>query len=165
MSKYDCFCARCGTDITRNLTCGSIYSSDIDRKHICYHCWEKEQPEYLMRKIADLEAKLAESEEQLNNSEQKCLICNKYQENAQLKQQLAEKEKEIETMKHFKVTIGTMENNQVDISSTTYINQDKIELLERVKKEIVYPQLCFDYSLYLRVTSSIDTLIKEIKGE
>lgn len=43
-----------------------------------------------------------------------------------LQSQLAEKEKEIEQLKYFKVTIGTMENNQVDISSTTYIDQDKI---------------------------------------
>lgn len=55
-----------------------------------------------------------------------------------LRQQLAEKEKEIESLKHFKVTIGTMETNQVDISSTTYIDQDKIsfalEQLEKVKE-------------------------------
>ena len=50
-------------------------------------------------KIADLEAKLAESEEQLNNSEQKCLICNKEQDNEKLKQQLADKDKEIEKLK------------------------------------------------------------------
>ena len=57
---------------------------------------------------------------------------------ADLQSQLAEKEKEIESLKHFKVTIGTMETNQVDISSTTYIDQDKIsfciEQLEKVKK-------------------------------
>lgn len=61
-----------------------------------------------------------------------------YKENKQLKQQLAEKDKEIEKLKHFKVTIGTMENNQVDISSTTYIDQDKIsfaiEQLEKVRE-------------------------------
>ena len=55
-----------------------------------------------------------------------------------MKEQLAEKEKEIESYKHFKITIGTMENNQVDISSTTYTDQDKIsfalEQLEQLKK-------------------------------
>ena len=58
----------------------------------------------------------------------------------QLKKQLAEKEKEIESYKHFKITIGTMENNQVDISSTTYTDQDKIsfavEQLEKTRKLI-----------------------------
>lgn len=52
-------------------------------------------------------------------------------------QQLTEKEKEIEEMRHFKVTIGTMENNRVDISSTTYTDQKTdfaIEQLEKVKK-------------------------------
>ena len=55
-----------------------------------------------------------------------------------LEAKLAEKEKEIESYKHFKITIGTMENNQVDISSTTYTDQDKIsfavEQLEKLKK-------------------------------
>ena len=41
-------------------------------------------------KISDLEAKLAESEETINNLEQQCLICNKDKENEQLKQQLFE---------------------------------------------------------------------------
>ena len=57
---------------------------------------------------------------------------------ADLEAKLAEKEKEIESYKHFKITIGTMENNQVDISSTTYTDQDKIsfavEQLEQLKK-------------------------------
>ena len=57
-----------------------------------------------------------------------------------MKDQLAEKEKEIESYKHFKITIGTMENNQVDISSTTYTDQDKIsfavEQLEKTRKLI-----------------------------
>lgn len=47
-------------------------------------------------KITALESKLAESEEELNNLEQQCLICNKDQENERLKQQLAEKDTEIE---------------------------------------------------------------------
>ena len=58
---------------------------------------------------------------------------------ADLETKLAEKEKEIESYKHFKITIGTMENNQVDISSTTYTDQDKIsfalEQLEQIRKE------------------------------
>ena len=59
---------------------------------------------------------------------------------ADLEAKLAEKEKEIESYKHFKITIGTMENNQVDISSTTYTDQDKIsfavEQLEKARQLI-----------------------------
>lgn len=59
---------------------------------------------------------------------------------ANLEAKLAEKEKELEQLKHIKVTIGTMENNQVDISSTTYIDKDKIsfavEQLEIARKLI-----------------------------
>ena len=81
--------------------CGNLFINNPLDDEMCHIC-----------KIADLEAKLAESEkekqeylikykhwrtecakleEQLNNSEQKCLICHKDQENEQLKQQLVEK--------------------------------------------------------------------------
>jgi chromosome segregation ATPase len=116
------------------------------------------------KQIADLEAKLAESEEekqeylikykhwrtecakleeQLNNSEQKCLICSKDQENEQLKQQLAEKEKEIEKNE---TTISALRNSvYIDMLNIEMLelrelnrNQDKIsfavEQLEKVKE-------------------------------
>ena len=53
--------------------------------------WKIEKPR-IYKKISDLEAKLEESEETINNLEQQCLICNKDKENEQLKQQLAESE-------------------------------------------------------------------------
>ena len=106
---------------------------------------------------ADIHEKALETlmimKEQLAESENQCRECkhlnkkielnikNKLMaENCELQKQLAEKEKEIESLKHFKVTIGTMETNQVDISSTTYIDQDKIsfavEQLEIARKLI-----------------------------
>ena len=114
------------------------------------------------KQIADLEAKLAESEEKkesyrLQNEQHHLQLLQFYSrlgveafgadihEKALetlmiMKDQLAEKEKEIESYKHFKITIGTMENNQVDISSTTYTDQDKIsfavEQLEKTRKLI-----------------------------
>ena len=114
------------------------------------------------QKIADLEAKLAESEKskesyRLQNEHHHLQLLQFYSrlgveafgadihEKALetlmiMKDQLAEKEKEIESYKHFKITIGTMENNQVDISSTTYTDQDKIsfavEQLEKARKLI-----------------------------
>ena len=96
------------------------------------------------KSIKELKQQLAESENQCReckhlNKKIELNIKNKLMaENCELQKQLAEKEKEIESLKHFKVTIGTMETNQVDISSTTYIDQDKIsfciEQLEKVKK-------------------------------
>lgn len=112
------------------------------------------------QQISDLEAKLEESEKskesyRLQNEQHHLQLLQFYSrlgveafgadihEKALetlmiMKEQLAEKEKEIESYKHFKITIGTMENNQVDISSTTYTDQDKIsfavEQLEQLKK-------------------------------
>ena len=114
------------------------------------------------KQITDLEAKLAECEKskesyRLQNEQHHLQLLQFYSrlgveafgadihEKALetlmiMKEQLAEKEKEIESLKHFKVTIGTMETNQVDISSTTYIDQDKIsfavEQLEIARKLI-----------------------------
>ena len=114
------------------------------------------------KQITDLEAKLAECEKskesyRLQNEQHHLQLLQFYSrlgveafgadihEKALetlmiMKDQLAEKEKEIESYKHFKITIGTMENNQVDISSTTYTDQDKIsfavEQLEKTRKLI-----------------------------
>ena len=118
--------------------------------------------EKLQDKVADLEAKLVECEKskesyRLQNEQHHLQLLQFYSrlgveafgadihEKALetlmiMKDQLAEKEKEIESYKHFKITIGTMENNQVDISSTTYTDQDKIsfavEQLEKTRKLI-----------------------------
>ena len=97
-------------------------------------------------------------------------------EKVELQHQLAEKDEEIESLKHFKVTIGTMETNQVDISSTTYIDQDKIsfalEQLEQIRKEF---EIKFkgckwgDKMLvgkFCNITNEIiDNTINELKGE
>lgn len=100
-----------------------------------------------LKQLADLEAKLAESEsirkganEEIKNLHKRINEIVERDKNivTDLKQQLAEKEKEIEELKHFKISIGTMKNNQVDISSTTYVDQDKISFcidkLEKVKE-------------------------------
>lgn len=89
-----------------------------------------------------------------------------------LKAKLAEKEKEIESLKHVKVTIGTMETNQVDISSTTYIDQDKIsfavEQLEKAKSFCISAEdngWCVTHKNWLEIVEYIDNQIKAIKGE
>ena len=95
------------------------------------------------KKYFDIQKQLAESENQCReckhlNKKIELNIKNKLMaENCELQKQLAEKEKEIESYKHFKITIGTMENNQVDISSTTYTDQDKISFaVEQLEKII-----------------------------
>lgn len=57
MSKTKLNCCKCGKD----LGLGTKVSSDGVLWR-CEDCCEKEQPKYLMDKISDLEAKLAESE-------------------------------------------------------------------------------------------------------
>lgn len=99
-------------------------------------------------KIKDLEVKLAKSEEQLNNTEQMCLICNKDQENEQLKQQLAEKEK---LLKKY-------------VATSCPINQDKIELLIRIEKSM---ELCERDGLFFldKFKDHIKTIKKELEGK
>ena len=138
------------------------------------------------QQITDLEAKLAEEKEYTQQYRKECAkIQTDYY---QLKHQLAEKDEEIESLKHFKVTIGTMETNQVDISSTTYIDQDKIsfalEQLEKLKKftekeikeckKLLQEELEDDYyiqsvnarqSMCYEFKREIDNQIKQLKVE
>ena len=108
--------------------------------------------------IADLEAKLAESDEIINNLEQQCLICNKDKENEQLKQQLAEKDAEIEKLK----SMAERSSSVLDrfnycgesIVYNTTREQDKIsfciEQLEKVKeycREEAYHDSYGDYMI------------------
>ena len=213
MSSMNFTCDVCGREV---FSC-----TFVNGMKFCAKCYQETFGETDKdRKIADLEAKLAESERKLEEYKKcnckECMtdyeknlnqIIDKFlNENIKLKQQLAEKEKEreldnsfwkqecdslqktlaekekeIESYKHFKITIGTMENNQVDISSTTYTDQDKIsfalEQLEQLKK------LCqekfnwwensewegdiYDKSdvsnAYFDIESNIDNQIKQLK--
>ena len=176
---------------------GTWYSRESCRDLTNEEVFEELRTE--LRQFADLEAKLADSEEehellidQVEEETEKLRKQIKQESDARkrfveevknLKQQLAEKEKEIESYKHFKITIGTMENNQVDISSTTYTDQDKIsfavEQLEQLKK------LCqekfnwwensewegdiYDKSdvsnAYFDIEANVDNQIEELKKE
>ena len=128
MSSMNFTCDVCGREV---FSC-----TFVNGMKFCAKCYQETFGETDKDKtIAKLEAKLVESEKEreLDNSFWK-------QECDSLQKTLAEKEKEIESLKHVKVTIGTMETNQVDISSTTYIDQDKIsfavEQLEIARKLI-----------------------------
>ena len=121
------------------------------------------------KEIADLQSQLQQANEIINNPD--TLIFQQQQLIDNLKSQLAEKKKEIESYKHFKITIGTMENNQVDISSTTYTDQDKIsfalEQLEKVKDYFIEGYaICKNFSdFYWNFTEQIDNQIEELKKE
>ena len=110
-----------------------------------YEMRRKEQPKLLFPDSDEVYERYFELKQQIAKKEVDLLALDTEnysfkQQIDNLRQQLAEKEKEIEDMKHFKITIGTMETNQVDISSTTYADQDKIsfciEQLEKVKEKI-----------------------------
>lgn len=128
------------------------------------------------KKIADLEAKLAESENEI-----KTLICD-YEsritknhelmswlehKNEEIKEQLAEKEKEIKNLvlAHFE-----SDTNKPVLTTTQIINQDKIsfciEQLEKVKNEII-PIFCVPGGIYSNlhneVFKKIDNEIKQLK--
>ena len=160
-------CVKCGNEIlTGDIhwemgLCNNCYN-ELYKDHETHISLDKmwlklaqdfrDENEKLQDKVANLETKLAESEKKAysrghsqrdiaNEIKLNALredVANKEKRIVELKQQLAEKEEEIESYKHFKITIGTMENNQVDISSTTYTDQDKIlfavEQLEQLKK-------------------------------
>ena len=174
MSSMNFTCDVCGREV---FSC-----TFVNGMKFCAKCYQETFGETDKdRKISDLEAQLAEEKEYTQQYRKECAkIQTDYYKT---KQQLAEKDKEIESLKHVKVTIGTMETNQVDISSTTYIDQDKIsfaiEQLEKVK-EFVSRQLfittkgCSDLDeaeakgcneLREETIKEIDNQINELKGE
>ena len=136
----------------------------------------------LENKIADLEAKLAESEKELNRyaelfgmkdkdfyvvekSEYEKMKQGAKEIVAQLKQQLTNKEKEVEELKKgvYKVTLGTTPSNQIDFTENFYIiqNQTAIAELEKAKDKISYYLLKFDYFTPKQLTQ-VEKMIKAI---
>lgn len=112
--------------------------------------------------IADLEAKLAENEifykREINRRDTKL---------RNIKQQLAEKDNEImELASKLDLLESEKENLFRTLEEANEETQDKIsfagEQLEKVK-ELLYPELRFDYSLYLRAMHEIDNQIEQLK--
>ena len=102
--------------------------------------------------ISQLKQQLEEKEEQLNNLEQMCSICNKDQENEQLKQQLAEKEKLLEINE--RILRGTKLVKQE-------LEQDKISFVVEKLEEVKH------YAQHIQggLINYIENQIKSIKGE
>ena len=173
MSSMNFTCDVCGREV---FSC-----TFVNGMKFCAKCYQETFGETDKdRKIADLEAKLAESEKKAysrghsqrdiaNEIKLNALredVANKEKRIVELKKQLAEKDKEIESYKHFKITIGTMENNQVDISSTTYTDQDKIsfavEQLEQLKVEL---HIIHTNGYLKAIDEEIDNQIEELRKE
>jgi seryl-tRNA synthetase len=136
MSKHYISCARCSKDIVIK-TSNDCYSSEIDGQLVCRECWQKEQPQFLSNKIADLEAKLAEVKNSCDYYMKRSndLVCEigeykkhirfKGKEITKLKQQLAEKDKELEEVKKSKTYIMNF-GDKVKEVQVVDDNQDKI---------------------------------------
>ena len=143
------------------------------------------------RQLADLEAKLAESEEKCKKAYQEGLLQKQFDKDMeieQLKQQLAEKEKELKQIKldlgmfksvnEFINEYGIKKAREVLLQTEKTKRQDKIsfttEQLEKVKKEFNERKLEYItmetkthiYGLRIdRINELIDNQINELKGE
>jgi len=141
-----------------------VVSGEVAQKHLCYDCEEEYEPytleeiellrktksyrptyKQLKEKIADLEAKLAES---FTEKDVEGLIKDREETIKFLKQQLTEKEKEIKILKNMKA-------DEMALKVIQKSNQDKISFavseLERAKIEFetYYADRLNEYPEYL----------------
>ena len=155
-------------------------SKELDIVKECCDIWNKlkdktKMIDYLIeskKQITDLEAKLAESEEQIWALENQKLHAHNCLN--KLKQQLAEKEREIKDLEkevddwcHKIMRQGT--HHSLELSKAREkANQDKIsfalEQLEKVK-EHNDNLVCDDEDYYNYITAFIDNQIEELKKE
>ena len=172
MDKY--LCERCG----KELVFRCAYSR-IDHKLICIECDDKEQPKELMKKITDLEAKLAEKiqkyqlldDNYTRLTEKYDLLESRHEllieENLKLEHQLAEKNE---------AHTEAMQNALNDfLKLRQELNQEKIlfavEKLEKVKEwfkrnatnDVNNNVVLLDHS-YTGVLMLLDGEIEDLKG-
>ena len=177
--------------------CNNELTNGDSPKHfgICNKCYDKmfKSGDTIIRsftnKISDLEAKLAESEKQrqhlkdwLDNeiltsvdNESYYATINEYEEEVKkLKQQLEEKDEEIERLNlEFETQEDWQEKWQKLYDETCNLTQDKIsfavEQLEKVKNYMItYEKDMFGANYLMNsgyVLEFIDNQIKELKGE
>lgn len=169
MSNLKMNCGYCG----RKCSLEKDFCIPQDSVYVCKSCYEWQG------KVADLEAKLAETEEKIKELEEKSVfeksnafelgeraIMSTLKENKQLKQQLAEKEKQIETQKSNIEFLYDLFVSPKGEQTLKAINQDKIsfavEQLEKVKdhNENIF---CDDKVYYTYITQFIDQQIKQLK--
>lgn len=126
--------------------------------------------EFNQQDKAELKQQLAEKDEEIDNWRymyegvmQSCH--NSIEEEKRLEKLITEKDKELtRLMKNWKIS----RNQQRCLYYKLLEKQEQekisfaVEQISRVK-EMLYPQLCFDYSLYLRVMAELDNQIKLLK--
>lgn len=149
MSKEKEFiCSKCGERPNFNY---GLYLT-LDKEIICENCVRNFYNDQ-EKQIADLEAKLAEKDKAIENWQtmyqsvmQSCH--NGIEEDKRLREQLAEKEKELEEVKKSKTYIMNF-GNKVKEVQVVDDNQDKIsfalEQLEKVKEDENLYEIMFEY--------------------
>ena len=164
-----------------------VASGEVAQKHLCYDCEEECEPytleeiellrktksyrptyEQLKNRIADLEAKLAESENKILELQEQSI-----RDNQIYNEELAEKEKEIKQLNN-RILFSQLQAPKEQIlnilgSQCIQYNpdQDKIsfavEHLEKVKENIL-SNITFGIES-VGIMNSIDNQIKQLKGE
>ena len=168
MDKY--LCERCG----KELVFRCAYSR-IDHKLICVECDDKEQPKELAKKIADLEAKLAEKDQVIESlqeiNQSLGQTCNNdAKEIERLREQLTDKDVEIEGLKK-EIRDELVDNNMAMLELQQSKNQTTIAVLKKVKKlfeeKYAYDVEESDFAVIYEtdIDEIIDQQIAELKGE
>ena len=159
MDKY--LCERCGKEL--NFRCAY---SRIDHKLICVECDDKEQPKELAKKIADLEAKLAEKDQAIESlqeiNQSLGQTCNN---DAKEIERLREKENLLNLIVDGYYTPTNIVERQIREQ-----NQTAIAELEKVKELIKehynkqFPDFPLGVTEQIHI-GIIDQRIKSLKGE
>lgn len=118
------------------IKCGNFYLNEPDSvEKMCFRC-EMEQKD---KKIADLEAKLAESKEQVEivekqHSELLMTIFNGHKENFELKQQLAEKDNTITNL--IEDSKASKELYKKQLNEQTRLCEEKQQTIDEINKKL-----------------------------
>lgn len=112
-------------------------SKETQIRQECCDIWNKlKDKTKMIDYLIESKRRIAELEEQLNNSEQSCLICHKDQENEQLKKYIAELEEQLKNaiVPKFKLydtvyTINIARADGIESGKITQINFDGIKII------------------------------------
>lgn len=144
----------------------AIFNTETNEILRLYQVCEMLNQQYA--KIADLEAKLAESEEEkevlrISQSSSHKALMQLNDELLKTKQQLEEKERDIKWLTE-EYNKERHRANEIANTAMKHNYDMAIQQLQRVKEEM-HRGLEFDYDLDIWATEFIDAIINEIKGE
>lgn len=164
MSSMNFTCDSCGREAF-----GFIF---VNGMKFCAKCYQETFGETDKdRKIADLEAKLAESESKRKSLEEKVkFLTEETEENFvdgqkynELKQQLAEKDKEIEYQESMKI-LAVKNQNQKAIEQLEKVNEVLTDtIIEVTENEFNTDKLCYLEEISSRFYDKIQQQINELK--